>query len=326
MYSSNLGNSSDLPPGFKSLSRIKGTGVFTRIEWSPDGRTLALPSRDGTVQMVDLDTLDASSTVLRGHSGAAICCAFHPNGSELAVGSYGNFSNIQIFERDTLCRWSLLGHAGQTSTIAFAPANGGGILVSGSHEDNTIKWWDIQKNGALLNSVDSPGVSCLAFSDAGQFLAASSLDGCLRVYTAEGKHSKTLIGHSAASLMVKWIDHNRLVSCGKDGTIKIWDVETGEALHVLAGHTHSDVLSVDYCAPFLVSKARDHTVILWHSNEKIAQLKARSTFCGWNVAARFHPLWPRVPLLAAVSAEDKAVDIFEIDLALFWNSNDYRRD
>ena len=308
----------DLPPGIKLLSRINGTGQFTRIEWSPDGKTLALPSRDRTIRMVDLDTLDRSSTVLRGTSGAIICCAFNRTASQIAAGSYGNFNNIQIFERDTHCRRSLLGHAEQTSTLLFAHVDGNPTLISGSHIENQIKWWGVDDGiDSLLHSVESPGVTCLAFSDARQLLASSSLDGCVRIYTAEGRHSKTLIGHSAASLMVKWIDCKRLVSCGKDGAIKIWDIETGEALHVLEGHHHPDVLSIDCCAPFLVSKARDHSVILWRSNEKIAQLKALSTFSGWNVAARFHPLWPRVPLLAAVSAEDKAIDIFEIDLSMF---------
>ena len=34
------------------------------------------------------------------------------------------------------------------------------------------------------------------------------------------------------------LDGNRLVSGSKDGTIKIWDLSTGQCQHTLEGHSH----------------------------------------------------------------------------------------
>ena len=56
------------------------------VAFSPDGKTLALASREGTVQLWDVATGKLLET-LKGHSSAVMAVAFSPDGRTLASGS-----------------------------------------------------------------------------------------------------------------------------------------------------------------------------------------------------------------------------------------------
>ena len=55
------------------------------------------------------------------------------------------------------------------------------------------------------------------------------------------------------------------MSGGRDGTLGLWNVQDGQSIHVLEGHTH-DVYGVAISADnqLLVSTVEDQTVRLWH--------------------------------------------------------------
>lgn len=59
-------------------------------------------------------------------------------------------------------------------------------------------------------------------------------------------------------------DGVRIVSGSSDQTIKIWDVETGECLHTLAGHTDLvRTLQLDARADRIISGSYDGSLKIW---------------------------------------------------------------
>jgi WD40 repeat protein len=71
-----------------------------------------------------------------------------------------------------------------------------------------------------------------------------------------------LIDHTASVISVGWSADGRLASGSSDGTVIVWDIETGEAAQTLTGHT-SSVRSVGWSADGrLASSSDDGTVIV----------------------------------------------------------------
>lgn len=54
----------------------------------------------------------------------------------------------------------------------------------------------------------------------------------------------------------------RVVSGSRDATLRLWDIETGQCLHVLMGHVAA-VRCVQYDGHKVVSGAYDYTVKVW---------------------------------------------------------------
>lgn len=55
----------------------------------------------------------------------------------------------------------------------------------------------------------------------------------------------------------------RVVSGSRDATLRVWDVQTGECLHVLVGHLAA-VRCVQYDGKLVVSGAYDFMVKVWN--------------------------------------------------------------
>lgn len=60
---------------------------------------------------------------------------------------------------------------------------------------------------------------------------------------------------------------NRVVSGSRDATLRVWDVETSECLHVLVGHMAA-VRCVQYDGRLVVSGAYDSTVKVWNPEKE----------------------------------------------------------
>lgn len=56
--------------------------------------------------------------------------------------------------------------------------------------------------------------------------------------------------------------HHRVVSGSRDATLRVWDIETGQCLHVLMGHVAA-VRCVQYDGRRVVSGAYDFMVKVW---------------------------------------------------------------
>jgi len=178
-------------------------GFLQARAFSPDRRIFAAGSRTGTITLWDVETGKLLHT-LQGH------------GNGLWVYS-----------------------------VAFSPD--GTTLASCSPDDNTIKLWDVNSGTLKLTISSIPGTGnivgqpeIVTFSPNGRMLASGGGIHIINLRDSEtGKLIRTFKEEEDAISLVFNPDNATLVAGFKDGTIKIWDIETGELQQTLEGHTSS---------------------------------------------------------------------------------------
>lgn len=107
------------------------------VAFAPDGKTVALASREGSVQLWGVATGDLLAA-LKGHSGAVTAVAFSPDGRTLASGSADRTVRLWNVEtRNVLIQLEQSGAGlGEIHALAFSPS-GKQLLASG---DDKAVW------------------------------------------------------------------------------------------------------------------------------------------------------------------------------------------
>merc|ERR1712176_604342 len=86
-------------------------------------------------------------------------------------------------------------------------------------------------------------LSCVRFSPSGEYVATSSGDRSVRVWS-EDRCIKIFDEHTQAAWGVTWHSSGSfLASCSMDSTSKIWDLNSNKCRNTLRGHSNA-VLSI----------------------------------------------------------------------------------
>ncbi len=221
-----------------------GTGWNARLQYSPDGNTLASWSYD-EIRLWSAQTGEQKAKMSyprqRDHRYGSPFVVYSSDGKALVCGN--GTTKIWIFDADTYkFRTTLNGHTAHINKVAlspdgtmFASANASKRIASAS-KGKTIRLWDIRtgEQRAILNG-HADVVHDLAFSPDATMLASSSSDKTVLIWDVQsGEVLRRLVGHTdAVSRLVFSPDGESLASGSKE--VIVWNATTGRKRYAVKG-------------------------------------------------------------------------------------------
>jgi WD40 repeat protein/transcriptional regulator with XRE-family HTH domain len=239
------------------------TDTTIALSFSPDERTLASGSWDGSVKLWEVES---GALCWEGwHTRSVNSVAFAPDGHLLASG--GNDVGVRLWDPRSGTMLQTLPHPHPVYAVAWSPD--GHWLASGDFNGG-IRLWDMQQTPPVVRveilSAHNNWVPGLAFAPDGKTLASASWDQTVKLWELPGgRLLQTHADYAERVNRVVWSsDGHTLASCSIDGMIWLWDVEQGSYRAVFHGHsapTYGLAIAPDNYR--LLSSSEDGTLRVW---------------------------------------------------------------
>lgn len=269
----------DLTKGCRPIGQGMLPDLCVRLCFASDGRRVLAACSDGFARMWDAPTGLGLLEMSVGSSVTGV--AFSPDGKRAATSSVDG--KVRLWNTETgheLAR--LEGHTNIVEGVAFT--SDGRHVVSGSF-DGTLRTWDA-RTGEELSCARCPTGTIVCTPDGKQLVTITARDSVVRVMPMPDVPERPVqvraipndpieVGRARAHVWVgegpRSAHHTAFspggqtyLAGGENGTIRVWDLATGEQIQELKGHKGSTNAAVFVPGrSMVVSGGQDRMLRLW---------------------------------------------------------------
>ncbi|XP_046574682.1 LOW QUALITY PROTEIN: F-box/WD repeat-containing protein 7-like [Haliotis rubra] len=246
------------------LQTLKG---HTRGVWCLNFYTkhlLISGSYDSTIRIWNLRSGGTTRTLL-GHEGPV--WAMVRRGSKLVTTSQDKTAKVWDIGRCLLLH-TLSGH--HAAVFAVDMTEDGDIIVTGS-ADRSVRLWDCESSKCKKVIWISQTTSIMSVSFSNGYLACSYGETICLYRVKDTKLIRTFQEHrkrvESVELRIAESEtfEGMIVSAGKDGLLKYWDVNKEESIQTFAGHSEQ-VNCIRFDELRIASASYDHKIRIWDFN------------------------------------------------------------
>src|SRR5450432_1335700 len=264
---------------------VSGTELFTlrgpkdivsHLAWSPDGTILAAPSLDTNIYLWNPANGTIITTLSNGTDGVD-SASWSPDNKLLATGSQSG--KVTVWDVDSRKQVYSVKHSeNYWMPVAWSP-DGNSIAAAGN--ENSVDILNAQ-TGDVLQTINAASdfVYGIDWNRDNTRLVTNSHDGSIRTWDMRGKSAVPLVlinGSDSGVTSALWSPDGRKLATSSgftnlggtdDYTIKIWDAENGQLIHVIEGNTGPVAMAVwSSDGTKLASASTDKIVRIWATDK-----------------------------------------------------------
>jgi len=231
-------------------------GDIRALAWTPDGATLGLGGRDGSIWAWAVPGVKAAAP-----APSPSATVVHPPG---VMGTVGVTVNEPAVPRK-------LGTHAEAVQDLIASLDSRRLMSAGS--DHVVRIWDIASGDSRALLGHDGAVLHLALAADGTRLASAGQDGSVRVWDTSQTSGRVLRGHIGAITSLEAAPEGRtLASASLDHTVRLWNLATGSSRVAIehAGAVRAIALSSD--GRHLASAGDDGVIGMWSLTEETRKL------------------------------------------------------
>jgi len=276
-------------------------GRVYSASFSPDGKIIATSSSHGRVQIWSISGEQLES--LQCHHGRVYHVCFSPDGQTFFTA--GDDNKVKIWHISGQEIRTLLGHSGSVYSISLDPD---GKMIATASADSTVKLWNLEGEEIRTFLGHSSSVNSVCFSPNGKIIATASTDKMVKLWDIGGRELKSLQGHSGYVYSISFSpDGKTVATTSDDGTAKLWSIN-GRELETLKGHSgYVYNLSFSPDGKTIATASSDSTVKLWQSSGK--KLKTLRGHISSVLSVSFSPDGQRI----ATASFDRKVKLWDVN-------------
>ncbi len=266
--------------------RIYLSSFIESIAFAPDGKTLAVAGRDGSVTKWELSSNKRCLAMVWDWARDVV---FTAEGSKIAATN--TFSHVGLWDSTTGRPAESLEIPGNRFRLLALSPDGRTMALGGL--DGKLVLWDVDQQKVKRSIQAHHGlVGALAFNPDGDVVATGGVDGTVSLWRTTDLWRQTSFRVQQSQITsLRFGPGGRTLACSgsADSCVRIWDTQKREVVATLRGHSYGvPALTFSPDGTLLATVGGDGLIKLWetHSWEELVTLHGHE---GWLWSAAFSP-------------------------------------